>query len=632
MWRDGALPTRLLGVNSRRTASLIAAALLIAACSGSDDTDGDSSSDTSVTSPAGSTVAGTETSDPDETDEAVVADDDGLDETATTVDGGAEAASVALTVEPSPHIAIAATVAIDSEVASRVEVVAESENHRVDVPRTANAATLHEIPLVGMRPESTYEVSATLFDEDDAQVDVVAGVLHTTGSLPTWFAEHELTIDADRAAPGYTIVEFDTLQAPDGAPSSQHLVAYDNEGEVVWYYTNTGALAGVEPTPAGTFNMFYWPFGIREVDILGNVVSNWQPQPAEADGDTVDPDLIVEGVDPDQVQFQGGIDALAGNPGDAGPTPIRAEWLDVVGVHHESWPMPNGNVLTLTTTEHELTPEQRATFCPDDSREFNAISDVAIEFEPSGRVVRSWDLWEVIDIDEFPGRELCVDTGIFAGDGNRDWNHANSVIYDPERDAIIVSSRHTNQIIAFDHLDDEGPQSQLRWILGDGATIPFEGEQTYYQHAVEVNDDGTLVIYDNGNFRPGTSPDDPDNPLYSRAVIYDVDDSSDDPADWSARQVWEHVDLDDDGTPVFTEFIGDADVLENGNVLITHGGIGAFPPDPADPLNLLVREVVPSGESGGDVVWELRSVDAPPHITYRTERIPSFYFGPDWEA
>jgi hypothetical protein len=471
-----------------------------------------------------------------------------------------------------------------------------------------------------------------LFDEAGNPVGELGGADFTTSALPAWFEEHELTIDKERAAPGYTIVEFDTLGIPEGAPSSQHLMAFDNDGEVVWYYTNTGALGGVEPTPAGTFNNFYWPFGIREIDILGNVISNWRPQPAEATGGAVDDELVVAEVDPDQVQFQGGLGALEGNPGDAEPVPIRADWIDLIGVHHESWPMPNGNVLTLSTTVHELTPEQRSTFCPDDPAPFNAISDVAVEFEPDGTVVRTWDLWDVVDIDEHPGRELCVDAGIFAGTNTRDWTHANSVIYDPERDAIIVSSRHTNQIIAFDHLDDEGPQAQLRWILGDGATMPLDGEQTYYQHAVEVNDDGSLVVYDNGNFRPGTSPDDPDSQPYSRAVIYEVDDTSDDPAAWSARQRWENIDVEDNGKLAYSTFISDADVLENGNVLVTHGGIGTFPPTLEDPLHILIREIVPDGESGGDVVWELKSAPESDnfYLTYRAERIPSFYFGPDW--
>ena len=618
---------RLSLVKPRLAAPFVVLALLAAACS-SDGGDAEStSSDVETTvadevepaDPAPSTAAST-----DSTEAPAPSTDADSDEQSVDADG--------ITVTPSEYIGLAALVSVSTDEPVQVELTAVSGDHVVEVPRTAAVADTHDIPLVGMRAEQTYDISAALFNEAGEAIGEVDGADFTTSALPPWFEEHEVTVDKERAAPGYTIVEFDTLGIPEGAPSSQHLMAFDNDGEVVWYYTNTGSLAGVERTSAGTFNMFYWPFGIREVDILGNVINNWRPQPADATGDSVDDELVVAEVDPDQVQFQGGLPALVGNPGDAEPTPIRADWIDLIGVHHESWPMPNGNVLTLSTTVHELTPEQRAAFCPGDPAPFNAISDVAAEFEPDGTVVRTWDLWDVIDIDEHPGRELCVDAGIFAGTNTRDWTHANSVIYDPDRDAIIISSRHTNQIVSFDHLDDEGPQTQLRWILGDGATMPLDGEQTYYQHAVEVNADGSLVVYDNGNFRPGTSPDDPDNQPYSRAVIYDVDDASDDPSQWSARQRWENIDVEDNGKLAYSTFISDADVLENGNVLVTHGGIGTFPPNPEDPLHILIREIVPEGESGGDVVWELTSATETDnfYLTYRAERIPSFYFGPDW--
>lgn len=611
---------------------LVVLALLAASCSS------DGTGDATPDDPSTTEILATE---PD-TDGTASEDTETEDTSTDTAPDADETESsdfdAVLDIEPSPYITIAAQVTVTTSEPSHVELTASSPDHVVAVPRTADMATEHVIPLVGMRAESTYDIDAMFTDDSGESISVMADAGEfTTGSLPAYFADHELTIDADRASPGYTIVEFDSFQAPDGAPSSQHLVAYDNEGEIVWYYTNTGALAGVEPTPAGTFNMFYWPFGIREVDILGNVVGNWRLQARGQTAEEIDNEFVVNTPDPDQVVFQGGPAALEGNPGDAAPLPIRNDWIDLTTVHHENWPMPNGNILTLSTTTHDLTPEQRATFCPDDPNPFRAISDVAVEFTPDGQILRTWDLWDAIDIDEHPGTEMCVTTGIFAGEELRDWNHANSVIYDPERDAIIISSRHTNQIVAFDHLDDEGPQSSVRWIIGAGATIPdggdalpLDGEPTYYQHAVEVNEDGSLIVYDNGNARPGTSLGDPDNPPYSRAVVYDVDDFSADRGEWSATQRWEHIDVDDDGERVYSSFISDADVLENGNVLVTHGGIGTFPPDPADPLHILIREVVPEGASGGDIVWELKGVDG--YVTYRAERVPTFYFGPKWES
>ena len=517
-------------------------------------------------------------------------------------------------VTASPLIGLAADVRVDVDQPARVDVTARSGDHVVEVPRTAQLSTEHNISLVGMRSNRTYEIDVELFDDEGGSLGGPSPLSFTTTPLPTWFPDHQLTIDPERSSPGYTIVEATPNQPSDDAPD-EVLIAYDAAGEIVWYYFNSGSNGGVEQTATGTFLMHYWPFGIREVDPLGNLVGHWRPE--------------LDSVDADQIDFWN--DALAGNPGDIDPLPVVPDWIELSGFHHENWPMPNGNILTLSTTLHDLTDEQQQTFCPDDPESFIAISDVAVEFEPDGTVLRTWDLWDAIDINEHPGSWLCIDAGLFQDEKTRDWTHANSVIYDERRDAIVVSSRHTDQIVAFDHLDDIGPQASVRWILGAGATMPLDGEPTFHQHAVEVNDDGSFTVYDNGNARPGTSPDDPDNPPYSRAVIYDVDDSSSDPSDWSATQRWEHRMIDDaTGAPIFTAFIGDADQLANGNVLITHGGIGEFPAPPDQPLRAVIVEVVPSGDSGGDIVWRLDSDPTSSHAVYRSERIESFYVGPDW--
>ncbi len=535
-----------------------------------------------------------------------------------------------LSVEPSPHSVITAAVGVETAAPVRVEVTATAGGHVVEVPRTASLATDHVIPVAGMRAEREYALRVELFDADGASVGTESASF-TTGPLPSWFADFEFENDPARSSPGVTLVEVGQGDPPEESPSAQYLVAVDGEGEIVWYYQSTGVIGGVEVTPAGTFVSHYWPFGVREFDLLGNVVGNWLFQPLDGDEGGDDPDAIDPAaqaavIDADLLQRSQG--SVFGNAGDPAPLPVRAPWVSLTSFHHEAWPMPDGNLLVMSTTNHELSAEQRATFCPDDVEEFGVVSDVMVEFEPSGRVVRTWDLWDAIDIDEVPGDELCDDEGFFASDGVRDWTHGNAAVYDEARDAVIVSSRHTSQIVAFDHLDAEGPQTSVRWVFGASGTIPITGgDAPYYQHAVEVQDDGSILLYDNGNNRPGTAVGNPANPTYSRAVLYDVDDTSDDPGEWSVTQRWEHRTTDLDGSPLFARFLGDADRLENGNVLITHGGIDLE--DGFHHARLL--EVVPAGSDGGDIVWRLDLGTADdPHTVYRAERVPSLYAGPDW--
>ena len=106
---------------------------------------------------------------------------------------------------------------------------------------------------------------------------------------------------------------------------------------------------------------------------------------------------------------------------------------------------------------------------------------------------------------------------------------------------------------------------------------------------------------------------------------YEVDDSSPDPADWTARQVWEYRtrDLERDG-PLYSDFLGDADLLANDNVLAGFGGINQNEP----PARGRIIEVVPQGASGGDIVFDL---SLPDHwVSYRSERLPALYVGPRW--
>ncbi len=598
-------------------AGLLAAGLAIAACS-SDDGDGDSQE----TLPA--LVGDAPTTVPDGVDgsDSEAEPSDGED---AVSDGGTNPELALLTAVTGPYSSIAAELTVQATEPVQVEVTATAGDHVVEVPRTAAFEPNHVVPIVGMRAEREYTIDTELFDESGSSLGT-ATTSFTTGALPDWFSEFEFEADPARSSPGVTIIEVNDADPPENSPSAQYLIGVDGAGEVVWYYQNNGVVGAVEMTPDGTFVSHYWPFGAREFDVLGNVSGNWQFLPSDVtDPEQIDAEEQAEVIDEDLLNRP--LSSIDGNPGDPPPIPVWADHVDLVTFHHEVWPMPNGNLLTMSTTAHDLTPEQRAAFCPDDPEEFGVVSDVMVEFERSGRVVRTWDLWDVLDIDEVPGRELCVLDGFFASEGLRDWTHGNAAVYDEERDAIIVSSRHTNQVVAFKHLDDEGPQTELLWTFGEVGTIPLEGDAPYYQHAVEVQDDGSILLYDNGNFRPGTTPDDPDAPTYSRAVIYDVDDTSDDPAEWSATQRWEHRTDDVDDAALFARFLGDADRLDNGNVLIAHGGID---PDPGY-RHALIIEVEPDGVSGGDIVWrfEIGTPDDE-HTVYRAERVPSLYAGPDW--
>ena len=83
--------------------------------------------------------------------------------------------------------------------------------------------------------------------------------------------------------------------------------------------------------------------------------------------------------------------------------------------------------------------------------------------------------------------------------------------------------------------------------------------------------------------------------------------------------VWEHR-LPD----TYALFLGDADRLAGGTVLITHGGISEETDDGHVVLGRLVEVV----EDTGEVVWDLWSRDPDERegwAVYRSERIPTVY-------
>jgi hypothetical protein len=199
------------------------------------------------------------------------------------------------------------------------------------------------------------------------------------------------------------------------------------------------------------------------------------------------------------------------------------------------------------------------------------------------------------------------------------------VVIDPQRNAVLVSARHLDQIFAIRYQDDEnGPAGELLWRLGENGDFDLEeGEWFLHQHAPEVLEDGTILVYDNGNERPGTSLDDPNRLPYSRAVQYQIDLER-----MTARQIWENR-LDGPGSPVYAPFVGDADLLPGGTVLITHGGL-LDPPahTPFSPGSITWGRVVEVDYDTGEVAFDLRMKDPEREsgwIIYRAERIDSLY-------
>ena len=167
-------------------------------------------------------------------------------------------------------------------------------------------------------------------------------------------------------------------------------------------------------------------------------------------------------------------------------------------------------------------------------------SDGMVKFSrETGEMVDSWQLCDYWA----PEGELTYD----------DWDHVNTIEPFPNEDAFLLSSRNQHSLIKLDIADGEAD-----WAMGVQGDFNLEGDQLFYrQHAPELQDNGNIVLFDNGAFEGG----DPSRP-WSRAIEISYD-----PETMQADIVWEFRPDPD----IFAPIWGDADRLDNGNTLVVFG-------------------------------------------------------------
>jgi arylsulfate sulfotransferase len=515
----------------------------------------------------------------------------------------------AVSVTPNPNSTLSASLAFTTSTPASVELHIVGPGSDRTEPAQTDPSTDHTIPAVGMRPASTYTLTVTAKDSS-GQTSIAEPVSFTTGALPPEIPPFTVTSDPAKMAPGITLFPITArASAPpvagQTAPNLGLLVGVDAEGNVVWYYQAPLPIGDARMLDNGHVLYEYNDMGAREIDVLGNLIHEWAGR------------LELGRLAKDEY-----------GRAVAGPNAIP---VDVDSMHHEIHPMPNGNLITISTELLQVGGFTKP-MCGETPDKFTGtyqlIADVIVEFAPdTGKVVHEWHLADYFHPQTNPAdANICpfapafaVPVFMYANFGDvKDWTHANAVVFDPKRNALIVSSRHMDAVLAIKYADDAaGKSGDLLWRLGPGGdfTLSGTGEMQYHQHAVEVQDDGSLMLYDNGNDRPGTDANSPDVNLhpYSRAVLFDLDE-----ANKTVTQKWEMRSMTD-GRPLFAWFVGDADRQPNGNVLIDNGGII----DPAG-VSSLITEVTPSGSEGGTIVFSLR-LDGGSTFIYRARRVPSLY-------
>src|SRR4029077_10942693 len=130
-------------------------------------------------------------------------------------------------------------------------------------------------------------------------------------------------------------------------------------------------------------------------------------------------------------------------------------------------------------------------------------NSVNIEVDPSGRVLKVWDMANILSAAMGAGGD---DPSQFVYPTPTDWFHNNGTTYNRADDSLIVSSRE-NFLICLDY-----ETSAIKWILGDptkkwyqfpslkkfALTVAPGGLPPIGQHAPSIAYDQNLLLFDNG--------------------------------------------------------------------------------------------------------------------------------------
>jgi len=459
---------------------------------------------------------------PDEAPGEVPAPTDSTGDTAPTGDSGTSSASLfaaePVAALPAALIGGARQLSVEAtEPAALVVALTGPEGTRTwSWPEAAS----HEVPIVGMRAGAPYELTVTL----QSAAATEQRVLPLTGDpWPANVPELQLLAVDPGGLNGHTLF---TATSPDYDAAWALLL--DEAAQPVWWALLETRLGDLRRTDDDTL-LGLGDFDIVELDWLGRELRHWSSIPN---------------------------------------SPHTRLAIDLV--HHEAFPLPDGGVLTLDQALVDV-PDLPVSYTElDQLQPTTVIDNGVVELDATGEVVRRVPLTDVLQTSRV-GFNSLDPTAL----GAPDWAHANAVVPDDDG-GWVVSLRHQDALVK---IDDQG---ELVWILGDpsGWVAPWsdalltpEGDLSwpYHPHAPELRRvDGELrvLLFDNGNEGHTPYTAGPPSPPASRLVEFAVDESA-----GTVRELWayEHA----DGAPLAAFALGDADRLDEGDVLGVWGMLDA---------------------------------------------------------
>ena len=134
-------------------------------------------------------------------------------------------------------------------------------------------------------------------------------------------------------------------------------------------------------------------------------------------------------------------------------------------LHHDVFPMPNGNILVLSVTVVSQADTIQAGRDPNQLIDAQLYNERIYEIEPvgatGGNIVWEWNVMDHIVQDFDPSKDNFgvigenpgkLDINFLNGfNAEKNWLHINSIEYDEEFNQIVISSRRMREIWVIDH-------------------------------------------------------------------------------------------------------------------------------------------------------------------------------------
>ena len=503
---------------------------------------------------------------------------------------------------PNPAVPLAAIMRVTTNMPTRLTLNISDAEQNWSVTPSQEMTLNHEVPVLGLKSEKTYNVTAVLEDMG-GRIAETSALAFETPPLPDTFPTPVINVrDPSRMEPGVTLFNVNGRWEADGNATLENLpaVVVDDQGEFIWYYIPDGhRVHDIRRLRNG--NMAYTVLPghnqLIEIDMLGNIQRTFHM--------TGMTDELIEG----SISVQ--TDSL----------------------HHDYAELPNGNLLLLSSESRVIQNWYTSETNPDATRApANVIGDVIVEVTQNGEIVNEWSLFDILDpyrigynsTSENFWRNHYGDTA-----ESKDWAHGNAIIYEENDHSFVMSVPYQDAVIKVSM--DTG---ELVWILGnhDNWKEPWSNkllspvgvvEWSYKHHAITHTENGTYLLFDNGAAR--SSPYDDKMTLadsYSRAVEYSVNEET-----MEVSQPWAYGPNQEQ---FYGRYLGDVDWHDQSDtVLINVGGAetnseGVNVPPAEARRWAQIMEVTHTDQP--EKVWELRlQQNDTGWSIYRAERIENLY-------